>query len=287
MGGGDALELAREFDATPPAADFEYRARYRRYGGLEIPPFASAAAVVEDAPTALHILRVHAAGKDVPFTDVARARGWLDALKQVCVLYRGLGKYQRIVAKPGLTFSMQEIAVLARAPEEVEALTKGVSAYLQERVVYPNTPGTYHYTLSEDGRRSESESSETGPVFDRVPGRRRPYSDVYQQVANELAHLPNFHARAKLSGSDEPPLEYTFRTSEWPKGHDDAGQRQERQRRNRETVLVNTVRDFTRPRADVVAEFRARYETMLRSIGMSWTPGEPLPKPQVLYEEDD
>ena len=24
----------------------------------------------------------------------------------------------------------------------------------------------------------------------------------------------------------------------------------------------------------------------LRSIGMAWTPGEPLPKPQVLYEED-
>jgi len=35
-----------------------------------------------------------------------------------------------------------------------------------------------------------------------------------------------------------------------------------------------------------VRESRERYETMLRSIGMSWSPGEPLPKPQVLYEED-
>ena len=29
------------------------------------------------------------------------------------------------------------------------------------------------------------------------------------------------------------------------------------------------------------------YELMLRSIGMSWTQDEPLPKPQVLYEDDN
>jgi hypothetical protein len=120
-----------------------------------------------------------------------------------------------------------------------------------------------------------------------APGRPRLYSDVYQQIANDLTHLPNFQARCRLSGSDAPPIEATFRTHEWPEGYQDSRERAARCEKNVETIRRNTRRDFTEPREKVVKEFRKRYEAMLASIGIEWTPDEPLPTPEILYEEDD
>lgn len=124
-------------------------------------------------------------------------------------------------------------------------------------------------------------------LYQDTPGRPRLYSDVYQQVANELTHLPNFHARCRLSGSDTAPAECTFRTRAWPELASYAADRAARFEQNKGRAKDNTHRDFTRPRKDVEGEFRARYETMLRSIGMSWSPDEPLPTPQVLLESED
>jgi hypothetical protein len=124
-------------------------------------------------------------------------------------------------------------------------------------------------------------------VYQDIPGRPRLYSDVGQQVANELTHLPNFHARCRLSGSDTAPLESTFRTRDWPEVASDEAERGARFEENKGRAKENTHRDFTRPKKDVEGEFKKRYETMLSSIGMSWTPGNPLPKPQVLLESED
>ena len=209
VGGGDALELAREFDATPPPGPAEMEPLYRRW-------------ISENRMPGYE----HEPSDGEPLYEQRPAWSYWEHTGQT---------------------------------------------WNSKAKVY------HHWYVQHRG----------STLYRRTRGRPRPYSDVYQEIANGLTHLPNFHALAKLSGSDSPPLECGFRTTEWPAKHENAIQRQKRQQRNRQVVSKNTVRDFTRPRKDVVAKFKARYETMLRSIGMSWSPDEPLPKPQVLYEEDD
>ena len=85
----------------------------------------------------------------------------------------------------------------------------------------------------------------------------------------------------------EPQVSEIRRTIEWPEGQEDSTEREKIYERNVKAIRGNTHRDFTRPRKEVARDFKKRYELMLRSIGMSWTQDEPLPKPQVLYEDDD
>ena len=67
-------------------------------------------------------------------------------------------------------------------------------------MVYPYTP------------ERKSEARETGPVFDKVPGRPRLYSDVYQQIANELCHQPDYQARCRLTGLAKKAPELAVQT---------------------------------------------------------------------------
>lgn len=281
VGGDDALELAHEFDATPPAGEDEFRSRYRRYSGLRTTLYENEERLLDkdDYYHIVSILKVIQLG-------TASYPTWMEGMREsIRRVYDELRHQDPDLSdwvwdfadRPDLVGTDDELAKLKAAYdtvyERVKARRYNLTAYLQERVAYPNVPG--------------AGDPSPGPLFDKVPGRPRLYSDVYQQIANELTHLPNFHARCRLSGSDNPPIEQTFRTIEWPKGHDDAAERQRRYDSNVGAIKANTQGRFTRPRQEVVQEFQKRYEIMLRSIGMTWTPDEPLPTPEILYEEDD
>jgi hypothetical protein len=278
VGGDDALEMAHEFDATPPRAEDEFRPRHRPYV-----PTEKQRRFLRDVGLAISVIEKVNRGDHVEPSQIAEARQagqtWLSPGKSA------LGRYivDDLNREP-FAPTEKTIQTLKRLHAATQSRQR---AYLQERVVYPGTPGTFHQSYDADGYYAgESESSETGPVFDRVPGRPRLYSDVYQETANELTHLPNFHARCRLSGSAAAPIEQTFRTIEWPDGHDDATERQRRYDSNVRAIKDNTRDRLTRPRQEVVQDFQTRYEIMLRSIGMTWSRGEPLPRPEIVYEEE-
>jgi hypothetical protein len=274
LGGDDALELAREFDATPPPPEFDFKPRYRQYSGLGLSINAGEQQILDGGNEAAEILAKGDLNHDWDrFGDV---RNWL----------RALARYSKdddsaflleVADRHPLKASEEELQRIEERFSEIKPplleQRRNVTAYLQERTLYTHAPG--------------SKSSGTGAVYDRVPGRSRLYSDVYQEIANELTHLPNFHARCRLSGSASAPVERTFHTVDWPEGQNDATERKRRYDSNVEAIRANTRRDFTRPKKKVEQEFRHRYELMLRSIGMSWSPDEPLPKPQVLLESED
>ena len=175
-------------------------------------------------------------------------------------------------AEHGVSVTSEMIDRINNAFKNWLAARTKVRGYVQERTVYPD--------------RGE-DTSEIGPIFNRVPGRSRLYSDVYQEIANKLTHLPNFRASCRLAGSADPIIEDMFDTIAWPRDHEKGPERAKLYDRNLKAIQENTHRDFTRPRDEIADELNERYELMLRSIGMSWKPDEPLPKPQVLYEDDD
>jgi hypothetical protein len=290
VGGDDAFELAREFDATPPPPEDDFQPIYSRHlAGTQ-------AKLAKNGAAAVDALRRARNGEPVSTEELAIARQWL---MDWCVLQPRLEERLTAFAQsPKLVLSEAWITRLEDIYKLIRPTSGALDGYAQKRVVYPETPGTYHRSYSYGWSRSSageskseseghSESSETGPLFERVPGRPRPYSDVYQQIANGLTHLPNFHARCRLSGSDSAAIEQTFRTIEWPDGHEDAAERQRRHDSNEKAIRDKTHRHYTRPRAEVTQEFQKRYETMLKSIGMTWSRGQPLPKPEILYDEDD
>ena len=287
VGGDDALELAHEFDATPPSPDHEYRAKYRSYGGLDMPFYKHESQILEDSERALQLLAQVRDGETLDGEHAAVVSAWLYKWKSYAKSGSPIETRVKQMRDRRLTVSESDWTTLNAATEKLRSVRIGQKGYLQERAVYPSTPGTYHRSYPSDGGVSTSESSETGPVYDRVPGRSRQYSDVYQQIATDLTHLPNFEAKCRLAGSADPIIEQSLRTMEWPEGHEDSAKREELYDRNLKAAKDNTHRDFTRPRSEVAGDFKRRYELMLRSIGMSWTQDEPLPKPQVLYEDDD
>ena len=345
LGGDDALDLARTFDAKPPEPGLEFQSVYEPYYRQQHKPsFGTQSRLVKEhlqrdltfslwtakrivmgleqwvakgygeserKPWILNCLDYYfewvstLAGppdrRDNPseedkfdyFLDqwiqvslAGPLRGWAQGLVEA--RHEGIGPEtrQKVIAKWLLAPDSEECrnwmsencpprAALESAQTALAAVEK-----LNARHVLYVPAEAWHYQDSQEVNRGPS-------LHKRAPGRPRLYSDVHQELANKLTHLPNFHALCKLSGSANPPIESLFRSSEWPTGHEDAGERADRKRNNEARVSKNTISEYTRPKAEVVAEFKARYETMLRSIGMSWTPGEPLPKPQVLYEEDD
>jgi len=303
LGGDDALEMAHEFDATPPPGEDEFRARYRHFTDRKVVTYKAEREILDAGPAALDALHRLERGEVVADVERERTRLWVLSVKNAYKFSERTAAFlERLAESLRVNAGVEKCAGTIRFLQETFDKLVGtrdrVSVYLQERTVYPETPGTYHRSYSsgwsrsssggsESGSEGSSESSETGPVFDRVPGRPRAYSDVYQQTTNELTHLPNFHARCRLSGSDTAPIEQTFRTIEWPEGHEDAAERQRRYEENVVPIKENTHRDFTEPRDKVVKEFQKRYEIMLRSIGMTWSPDEPLPTPEIRYEEDD
>ena len=75
----------------------------------------------------------------------------------------------------------------------------GTAGYVEERVI------------AGDG---------THRLLDRVPGRSRPYSDVYHQIANDLCHQPDYQARCKVPGPESArPREVVIRTEPLPVEH--------------------------------------------------------------------
>ena len=252
----DAWEMARVFDATPPAGEPEFRQRYR--------PYAPASVVLDGVP------------HDEAFlveTDFRIAKRGELALAAVAALYQKrtagaieldelrnwigevAGRLPRhpadaVVSALGLK-SAEDIRLIVEALTDFgqalgereqtrpsgslvtkclrlhryfTSITGYATSYVQDRVLYCQTPGTFHISASvgasssgpnqgsESSSSSASASSETGPVFDRVPGRPRPYSDVYHQIANELCHQPDYQAWCKLAGLSEKPEEVVLRT---------------------------------------------------------------------------
>jgi hypothetical protein len=280
LGGEDAREMALEFDSTPqdevvikpffvPSVRASQRLSWlwtpedrQRYSALveEQRKLANRAGVIRDSLTP-HIANLH---------------------KQ---MYESSRQYY-----PGTRAHPDSIeGQMQRSEEdrrgELEQLQARISQIRQQRreilKKYEGSPMLY---VQAD---IESDDSRTKRLSIAEVENKRPFIDVVNETANNLAHLPNYHARCRLSGSDNPSIEQTFRTVEWPEGHDDAAERQRRYDSNVAAIRANTQKRFTRPRQEVVQEFQERYEIMLRSIGMTWTPDKPLPTPEILYEEDD
>jgi len=288
VGGDDALEMAREFDATPPTVDAEYRGRYRLYHELHVPLYKGELEVLHGGREALDALKRLLSGQPPDAAGLTEARKWLMASSQLVPDKPVADKLKALSEAEPLKVTERIVKDLEAAYQRLFEVRRAVTAYVQERARYPDVPGRYSSRVDAEGYYAGStESSESGPIFDKVPGRPRPYSDVYQQTANSLTHLPNFHALCRLSGSDAAPIEETFRTDEWPEEYQDPTERLAGYERNLETTKKNTQRDFTRPKKDVVEEFQKRYEIMLGSIGMTWSRGQPLPTPEILYEDED
>jgi hypothetical protein len=346
LGGDDALELAREFDASPPVAEPEKHAVYVEVETEEPGWARSLESLVaplcrwrdaDDWATAQWSMSKGGGGtvrstEPVLFSKDDRIDSffyWLEAvaagpdaspeLRQ----QRGRSRMEfyawvlDALADPAATAWAKEayddLPAWALQKEERNAKRRAESGGLHEperdRTYLEDFPEIRAWMLrhrpsepvmrslrlaiqylrerSEANRRYVQARTREQPMYQDIAGRPRLYSDVFQQIANELTHLPNFQARCKLSGSAERPVESAFRMAEWPEGSEDAAERQERKLRNEADISANTVRDFTRPKEEVVGAFKERYERMLRSIGMSWSPDDPLPKPQVLYEDDD
>ena len=277
VGGDDAFELAREFDATPPSGEYEFKPQYREWKGLEIPPSDWEAALVKEWGG--YVRTLGRGDPEKPWREADGMRKWLRDMARILAGENSKSFLLEVADRDPLLISEAEteriISLNERSTRIISAKRKNITAYLQERTVYPDT-----YEKDYTG------PVETGPLYDRVLARPRLYSDVYQEIANELTHLPNFTARCRLSGSSMAPVETTFSTLEWPEGEEAKSQAETRLHRIRTEIVRNTSRAFARPKGDVEKDFRHRYELMLRSIGMTWSPDEPLPKPQVLYEED-
>ena len=312
VGGDDALELAHEFDATPPPPEYEYRSRYALTTGIKVIVDSERHFMATESKMVQSALAKSMAGSPLD-ADTIERMGWWTARVNRYLSEATPQEAATILGEPdpataaemvtALTEFLQSLRppeqprttpVLMMACERIHQHFKRVreheQAYVQERGAYPAVIPAY----SDPERRSEwprilhkALSSAERTLYDRVPGRARLYSDMYSQIANELTHLPNFVTMCRLAGSADPIIEQSSRTIEWPKDHEDSAKREELYDRNLKAVEDNTHRDFTRPRSEVARDFKKRYELMLRSIGMSWAQDEPLPKPQVLYEDDD
>ena len=90
----------------------------------------------------------------------------------------------------------------------------------------------------------------------------------------------------RLAGSELPTIERRITTLAWPTNAPTGKELRKNRSAAAKAVWKNT-KPFTRTREAVESKFRERYQQMLNSIGMTWDPDEPLPKPQVLYEDDD
>lgn len=214
----DAWEMARIFDATPPPAEDEFRPRYRRFQGRRVATYEPEREILDGGPPALKTLRRLGDREDVDAAEVEKARAWIEAwARRQSHSKRDSDSLRRMLDHEDLILDEKEIRELEHNYEMLRSQRDSVDLHVQERTVYPNTPGTHHttYAYEESGRvykSGYSVSSETGPAYDRVPGRPRPYSDVYHQFANELCHQPDYQARCKLTGLTQKPLEVTIQS---------------------------------------------------------------------------
>jgi len=261
VGGDDAKELAHEFDATPPEEDV-------------IEPFYSAAPKSANVffrvgrwdPKDNHVYRAVA-------DDILAIRRKIAELQQSLSAAPAGG---READDPS-----QHEEGIKREVSKLESRLRDAEAILSE---------LFQHYAEKSPLYVQAEYEEQGYRQRLSTGRKRlqrTYNDMASEIANELTHLPNFHATCRLAGSADPVVEKTFTTIEWPENHEDSAKREELYNSNLEAIQKNTRRKFTRPRKKVAQEFKKRYELMLRSIGMSWTPDKPLPKPQVLLESED
>ena len=91
-------------------------------------------------------------------------------------------------------------------------------------------------------------------------GRSRLYSDVFQEIANELTHLPRQHAKCKMAGLDDaPPAEAIVRILEL---------RAENPRwlETWETIKKRSQQEYSRPVEEVEEEAKRRDSIMSRAV---------------------
>jgi len=114
----------------------------------------------------------------------------------------------------------------------------------------------------------EITSTSQGPtLYQQVRGRPRAYSDVYQQIANELTHLPRQHAKCKLAAlGDARPTEVTIKTAPLEAENP-------RWRENWRTVKKRSRKNYTRP-VDEVEEEAGRRDRIMRRALETWHAGD-------------
>ena len=241
----DAWEMSRVFDATPTPAEDEFRPRYVHLSGLHTQlgdeaPSDGEWEIANGAHQALGMLRTLAATPALPWEERTYDEdcGPLQSWEYDSFLLPWLAKLVVWAENAsGSPFSQGEIATLRRlwtavnrwhknptdpdsgrykghvvpSQEVLESCERLVDYFLRGRM-----SGTAGYVeervIAGDG---------TQRLLDRVPGRSRPYSDVYHQIANDLCHQPDYQARCKVPGPESArPREVVIRTEPLPVEHE-------------------------------------------------------------------
>lgn len=132
-------------------------------------------------------------------------------------------------------------------------------------------------TYGRSSTQSWGATEDTGE-YEQVPGRARPRSDMHLEIANQLAHLGQHRMMVRLK--NEPPTERNriVNTVDLPPPTLTDEQL--------ESIIKRSRRDHCRPRAEVEVELRERYAARVRSVGLAWSFGEPLPEAPT-YEADE
>jgi Helicase HerA, central domain len=294
----DSKEECYEFDGTPPEAEPEFRARYIPTADYETAADRVVSTVNGASPSAVNVLeRLNGSGR-VTRRDLEPLTRWyprfaklveemptealagaladdpvvnnIDFFRGAVRAYGDCLKDEWDDKKPGpFAETVKRVLLHLSTGRVVDRAHPG--SYVQERGIYPTTPHSdrtsHSVSITEGpGGQSSGESwgssdgPESGPLFDKVPGRSRPYSDVHHQIANELTHLPQRHALCKLVGLDDTrPIETEVRTvdleAENPKWVE-----------NWDAIVSRTRQEHCRPVSEVQDEVRTRDGIMRQAV---------------------
>lgn len=160
----------------------------------------------------------------------------LDEQMQAAVLTIGNFVAYRVSSRDAAVIAGQYQNAPGPADTRLEMVTASVDGYELPVKTYDSADDQYGTAL-----------------YQRVPGPARPYSDVVGERTNELANLPPYTARVKIR-EGEQLNEYLLKAFNVPAvDFDDEAAAQ------RFARIVQATRDtYCRPRAEVVAEIRAR-----------------------------
>ena len=251
----DAMEQAREFDCTPPLAEFEFRQRFRLRLG------EGARVLRDNGRAAIDVFRRIRDGESVAPHEQVVARKWLSTYSIWSRRPRVKAAFQRMAESEHLEVDDKWIQSLEEAHVKLEARDEDdFDTFIQDQMVYPETRGTFHYNYPPGGGVGESVSSEIGARYEITAGRSRSYSDLYQQIANDLTHLPRQHAKCQLAAlDDDPPIEATVKIRQLEPESADWAQRWA-------SIKERSQREYSRPVEEVEEEAKRRATIMRRAV---------------------